>query len=219
MLLLALVACLQDTAEQTLSKTEKALQEGKSLTVKLKGTFASSSESGEISGSLRLKSGNRFIFTMTLSTGGQKQEMELRSDGKKLLVRNGDAQSESTVRGGSGALMVAALTRSGYMAFFIALNSNLGDEALPAPDVFLKVSGPKDVTDAKDPSQDRTLKFTVAVQKLGDLKTELVLANKTLLPKKLTGVLRYGGEDVKIVETYEEVSTEEIADSEFELKK
>lgn len=214
-LILALALCLQDTAEQTFAKAEKKLGEGKSLSVTFKGTLKAPDEEGEFKGKLRLKSGDRFTFTVTMTQKGKDDTIELKSDGKTVMIFTDGEWNEKITRKGTGALLTSAVTRTGFMFFFIALSANTGNGPFPEPDVFMKASGFKSASE----SDAHTLTCGVAVKNMGDLKSELVVAKDTLLPKKYKGVLSFQGKDVNITEHYEEVSLDEIADSEFELKK
>jgi len=215
MLFALLLFALQDDAEATFKKFEKQYAEAKSLSTKFKLEIREPGEdapAASVTGSLRVKPGEKIVLAMTIVEKGSTQEMEVRSDGRQVVQLNDGRRTEKPPREGTTKFFVAALSRSGYGLLLLVPQPDEGK--VPDPDDFAK---PKDFKLSKD-GDDVVLEYTIATKGLGDLRQKLWLTS-ALVPKKRVLTVKDGDKEGSFTETYEGVSTAEIPDSEFEHKK
>lgn len=212
MLVALLALVLQEDAEATFRKFEKKYFEAKSVAVRFKFEITEEDEmvtSGD--GHSRWKPGDKFV-TQGTSTEHGKQRIEVawKSDGRKVRGRaNGVPQAESATVEGSSSVMACTLTRTGHGLTGLIMGAGAGK--VRTPDELAKL---KDFSLAED-GKNRVLSYTIATKDLGDIPVKLWLTPE-LVPRKRVVTLTLNGKKGRMTETYEDVSTEEIPDSEFE---
>jgi outer membrane lipoprotein-sorting protein len=215
MLIAMLVVALQDDAEATYKKFEKMYADAKSVSAKFTLEIRDPGQadpSASISGSIRVKPGEKILMSMTVTEKGSKHELEARCDGKLVVQLEDGKRSEKPARPGTGKFLVSALCRTGYGVMLLAGHEDEGKA--PDPDTFAK---PKDFKLSKD-GDDLVLEYTLVTQDLGDLRAKLWLTS-ALVPKKRQFVVKQGDKEGTFTETYDGVSTDEIPDSAFEHQK
>ncbi|MBI2899715.1 MAG: hypothetical protein HYY17_05990 [Planctomycetes bacterium] len=219
----AVVVCLlfrQDTAQDLFKKVEKKLSSAKSLSLKFKGEMSAEGEKAEISGSLRLKSGDRYVFSLNMVRGDDKRSIEARSDGKTVVSTTDGKTSEEPVKEGVTKFLTAAISRTGFMIAFMTLSPGGKKAPIPNPDEALKVSGFEKGASGKIGGKDVfELKFQVALKGMQEIRVALTVEDGTLVPRRIETRLKQDTTEILMVETYEDFSTDEIPDAEFEPKK
>lgn len=206
LILLATLLCQDKAAEELHAKFEKQFVEAKSVSLKFKVQLDGKDMKLTMEGRARFKGGDRYWIEVELDEGGKKTRIEVKSDGKKSITLENGERSEDATEKGMTAVLTNAVTRCGFGVLWAFSSSGRADTAI-------KISGLKSGAQGKNLQE---LLYDCAIGDEATLKTTLELNDGSpLLPRKRT--LKF--EDVTVTESYEDVSLDEIKDSEFEHKK
>lgn len=216
---------VQENAEELFQRLAKKYDDGPCLSVKIKGTISGKegdqSNQTEIVATARLKTGDKSVIEMTV-TGGIS--IKGKSDGKREISEDVSGKKDETpTKEGYYTFVVGGLTRAGFTLFAI-WTSRVGDrraeKKMPDLGTVFKPSGFALGTPEKIGEVDaKVVEYTLAVEEIGDFKVKLWLDGEKLVPLKRVCTKSDGGREVTITETYEEISTADIPDAEFEHQK
>lgn len=212
MLAAAALLFLQEDAEAVFRKFEALYREAKAVSVNVRFTLqevGQDAPAASAKGRIRFKPGDKCAVKMSVKEKGD-HEVDYTSDGTSALKKSDGRTTLDNARPGMTRFVAASLTRGGFGVMLILEKKG---PAPPDPDEELKAS---DFALASD-GDDRVLSYTVAAKGVGDLRVRLWLTS-ALVPKKRVVNLRKGDKEAVITEVYEEVSTADIPDREFEVK-
>ena len=213
-MLMAAVAllALQEDAEAVFKKFETRYSEAKAVSVKLKLVVV---EEGRLTpaasgdGRIRYKAGDKCALRMAFKEGGDHR-IDFTSDGTWAVKSTEDPARPKKAQSGMTRFLSASLTRGGF-ALMLLIEKRSKEP--PDPSVSMKVSG---FTMDQD-GPDRVLGYTLTAQGFGDVPVKLWLT-PGLVPTKRVLRVKNGDKQGVITETYEEVSTDDIPDVDFEVK-
>ncbi|GEM_PF-2941507 len=218
MLHLALVlgmAAQENQAEELFKKLEKKFAEAKSVTLGFKLDMVDKRTKEEekksaVEGTIRAKSGDRFIMDVTIRDKGEDDKFFARSDGKTLRIRSGDRpEKEEKYPKGMSRFLTGATIRSGVFVL-----QSMGREEAPDPAEYLKVSDFSMNEGGR--VEVKVVMYTLTVDGK-KASVSLWLDTEKLVPVQRK--VRIEGDEGRIMtfeEHYTKVSTDEVPDAEFE---
>lgn len=219
-----LALALQENAEEIFQRLAKKYDDAPCLSVKIKGTIAGKEgdqeNKTELAATLRLKTGDRSVMEMTGSGG---MSIKGKSDGKREISEDGSGKKDETpTKEGAYKFVVGGLTRAGFTLIALwthRVGDRRDDRKMPDLGTVFKLSGFALGTPEKiGEIEAKVVEYTLSVEEIGDFKTKLWLDAEKLVPLKRVCTRSDGGREVTITETYEEISTADIPDTEFEHK-
>jgi outer membrane lipoprotein-sorting protein len=211
-------------AEKLFRETEKKIAEAKSLWVASDIDVKDKLGGGTLKSTVALAPGNKLRLTMKGKGGGKEMEMEVASDGDKLLTRMappGKSKQEAVPKN-LHALISKLISRGGTVgAFFVVRVGSPGAPKEPDPEKLFNV---KDFTmgeAAKVNGRDaKVLHYQIDIDGKESAKITLWLDAQTLLPLKRLIVPTRPVEEAQVTETYTEFTLNPQLDAKtFELPK
>jgi hypothetical protein len=211
---LSLVALLlAQSAEETYRALEKKIATAPAVTLKYAGeavlTRDDRTVESKVRGTIQVKPGNKVLYDLELVQDGNTMTQVSRSDGKTtVLTANGRKGQAVPVQEGATELLRESVLRVGFIALTIAIHFSGMDErkALPSPDETVVLS------EFASPEKDV---LTYKVRILDTLEGTMTLRLKDGLPVKREFTSAHEGVTIRVVETYEKCSLEDLPDRLF----